>query len=172
MAAQQVANPALAALQDIQTPTAIGAWPLAYGYWIVIIIAVVILLAAFVYFNKRYKNNAAKRAALVALAELKLSAPNYITQTNEILKRAAMSYCDRDIVAGLSGSAWHAWLSAQVKRPPVELCDHLKLGYQPIKLTESQALILKQSAEHWLKSALPLTKQQSTAVPQRNMEAK
>jgi hypothetical protein len=166
------ANPALATLQDIQTPAEIGLWPLAYGYWIVIFVTLLSLVAVFIYLKKRRLRSAAKRAALVELANLDPSAGQYITNVSEILKRAAMSYCDRTLVAGLSGTHWYAWLTAQVNQPPVELCELLKLGYQRTELTESQAITLKQSAEHWLKNALPLKQNRLDAGSTANMEAK
>ncbi len=166
------ANPALASLQDIQTPVEIGLWPIAYGYWILIVIAFVSSIAILVYLNKRRKHNAAKRAALVELAELDLKAANYIANVSAVLKRAAMSYCQRDLVASLSGSAWHKWLSQQVKQPPTELCELLSLSFQREPLTESQAITLKQCAEQWLKNALPLSTPKTTSIGLSNMEAK
>ncbi len=166
------ANPALASLQDIQTPTEIGLWPIAYGYWILIAIALISSIAIFVYLSKRRKHNAAKRAALLALAELDLQAANYITNVSAVLKRAAMSYCERDLVASLSGSAWHKWLSEQVKQPPTELCQLLSLSYQQQPLTESQAIALKQCAKLWLINALPLSATKATSIKLSQMEAK
>ncbi|PKG58922.1 DUF4381 domain-containing protein [Shewanella sp. Choline-02u-19] len=166
------ANPALASLQDIQTPTEIGLWPLAYGYWLLLLVVLISVAAAFIYLRKRRQHTAAKRAALVELAKLDPSTAQYITNVSEILKRAAMSYCDRSLVAGLSGTHWYAWLTAQVNSPPVELCELLKLSYQRTELTQSQAIALKQSAEHWLKSALPLDSKRLDAALAVNMEAK
>ncbi|MCL1051655.1 DUF4381 domain-containing protein [Shewanella abyssi] len=166
------ANPALASLQDIQTPLEIGIWPLAYGYWIVLLAAAISLIAGFIYLKKRRQQSAAKRAALVELANLDLNAGQYIANVSAILKRAAMSYCDRSSVAGLSGIEWHVWLNAQVDRPPVELCELLKLAYRPTPLTEAQAVTLKQSAKHWLKTALPLEQKRLNAMSNANMGAK
>lgn len=165
-------NPALASLQDIQTPVEIGLWPIAYGYWILIAIALISLIAIYVYVNKRRTQSAAKRAALIALAELDIETPNYIANVSAVLKRAAMSYCERDLVASLSGSAWHKWLSQQVKQPPTELCQLLSLSYQQQPLTESQAIALKQCAEQWLKNALPLSTTKATSIRLSQMEAK
>lgn len=166
------ANPALASLRDIQTPVEIGLWPIAYGYWILIIIALMSSIAIFVYLSKRRKHNAAKRAALIELAELDLQATHYIANVSAVLKRAAMSYCERNLVASLSGSTWHKWLSQQVKQPPTELCELLSLSYQQQPLTESQAIALKQCAEQWLKNALPLSTTKSTSNKLSQMEAK
>lgn len=166
------ANPALASLQDIQTPVEIGLWPIAYGYWILIAIALMSSIAMFVYLSKRRKHNAAKRAAIVELAELDLKAANYIANVSAVLKRAAMSYCERDLVASLSGSAWHKWLSQQVKQPPTELCELLSLSYRREPLTESQAIALKLYAEQWLKNALPLPTSKATSIGLSQMEAK
>lgn len=172
MAVQNPAeNPALASLQDIQVPAEIGIWPLAYGYWIVLLITLLTMVAAFIYLRKRRQYTAAKRAALLALTELDPNTAQYIANVSEILKRAAMSYCDRTLVAGLSGPHWYAWLTAQVDQPPTELCALLKLSYQCTELTESQAITLKQCARGWLKSALPLNQKRLNAISTVNMEA-
>ena len=166
------ANPALASLQDIQTPVEIGLWPIAYGYWILIFIALMSSIAIFVYLSKRRQHSAAKRAALVELAELDLNAANYIVNVSAVLKRAAMSYCERDLVASLSGSAWHDWLNQQVKQPATELCELLSLSYQRQPLTESQAIALKQCAQLWLKNALPLSTTKTTSINLSQVEVK
>ncbi|QQX78772.1 DUF4381 domain-containing protein [Shewanella sp. KX20019] len=166
------ANPALASLQDIQTPVEIGLWPLAYGYWIVLFVAAASLVAGFIYLKKRRQRSAAKRAALEELANLDLNAVQYIANVSAILKRAAMSYCDRSSIAGLSSTQWHVWLTAQVDRPPVELCKLLNMAYRPTPLTDAQAVSLKQSAKHWLKTALPLDQKRLNAVSSVNMGAK
>jgi len=171
MAAKDVAtNPALASLHDIQTPAAIGAWPLAAGYWIMMVLMIIVLLTLFVYLRKRHQHSAAKRSALMALAALNTQTPNYVAQVNEILKRAALSYCHRDSIARLSGQHWYDWLAAQVKQPPTALCEQLQLGYQPIILTDAQAQALKRHASTWLKQALPL-KNKSRELQAANTEA-
>ncbi|WOT04031.1 DUF4381 domain-containing protein [Shewanella youngdeokensis] len=166
------ANPALASLQDIQLPIEIGNWPFAYGYWLVLLIVCIAFTAAVIGFRKRRQRCAAKRAALVELAALDGSDPLYISHVSEILKRAAMSYCDRNSVAGLSGTQWHDWLTAQVDTAPVELCKLLNMAYQPQALTPTQAALLQKSAAQWLKKALPLKGNNSANATAHPMEAK
>ena len=100
-------NPALASLKDIHLPAAIGDWPFAYGYWIVIALLLVAIVFIVLYCKKRYQNTAAKRAALHQLAQLEPEALYYEITINAILKRAAMSYIPRQHIAGLEGQAWY-----------------------------------------------------------------
>ncbi|MCL1125659.1 DUF4381 domain-containing protein [Shewanella surugensis] len=148
-------NPALANLKDIHLPSAIGDWPFAYGYWIIIAIALTLLLMIAFYTQKHYQCTAAKRAALQQLAQLDPEDVYYAIEINGILKRAAMSYLPRAHVAGLEGQAWYNWLNAQDNIP--QLSQLLDTRYQQEALSPSERLILKKLTKKWLSSALPLT---------------
>ncbi|ABZ77227.1 conserved hypothetical protein [Shewanella halifaxensis HAW-EB4] len=153
-------NPALASMQDIQTPIEIGLWPLAYGYWISLLIIILVATLLIVWFKKRRQVSAAKRAALVELAKLNMHSEQYVTEVSSILKRAAMSYCSRSQVAQLCGDDWDHWLNAQVATPQDELCRLLAMRFQPLSLSDEDKQALKHHAQNWLKGALPLSNKQ------------
>jgi len=101
-------------LKDIHLPHAISDWPMAFGWWALLIL-IVILISAGIYFWRRYKiKNANKKAALRLLA-LKYSqfktnqdSQAFLQQSNEVLKR----YCLKQYPAAnsLSGLAWTDFL--------------------------------------------------------------
>ncbi|MGS0682254.1 DUF4381 domain-containing protein [Shewanella sp. 125m-7] len=151
-------NPALASMLDIQTPSEIGLWPLAFGYWIALFVILVLVTLGFIWLKQRQQIHAAKRAALSELAALNIDSEQYATDVSSLLKRAAMSYSDRSQVAQLSGNDWYQWLNAQMTTSQDELCRLLATRFQPNQLSIDDKQSLKRHAQHWLKTALPLAK--------------
>ncbi|GIU38188.1 DUF4381 domain-containing protein [Shewanella schlegeliana] len=151
-------NPALATMQDIQTPAEIGLWPLAYGYWISLFVAIAVITLLIIWLRKHRKAGAVKRAALKELAMLDQNHQQFAVEVSSLLKRAAISYGSREQVAQLTGSDWYKWLNAQVKAPQDELCKLLALRFQKAQLTEDEKQALRLHAQSWLKAALPLRK--------------
>jgi hypothetical protein len=103
-------------LRDLHLPEAIGWWPLAPGWWVLL---AVVLLGILLVLHKawaRWRADAARRIALKELARLESSwraAPNPVllaTRLSELLRRAMLAYAPRKDVAGLTGQAWLAWL--------------------------------------------------------------
>ncbi|MGS0692934.1 DUF4381 domain-containing protein [Shewanella sp. 30m-9] len=163
-------NPALASMQDIQTPVEIGLWPLAYGYWLALFSILVLVMLASVWLIKRRQHRAAKRAALAELATLDIHNQQYASEISSLLKRAAISYWARSQVAQLSGDDWYQWLNAQVTNPQDELCRLLATRFQPSSLSDKDKQALKLHAQNWLKAALPLTNKQGKTHNEINNE--
>ncbi|MEC4728902.1 DUF4381 domain-containing protein [Shewanella sp. D64] len=150
-------NPALEALKDIHTPAIVENWPIALGYWLVLLILVSTLIFSVVWLTRRYKRAAAKRAVIIELELLDINSANISVDINTLIKRAAISYLPREQVAGLQGQIWYAWMDQQVKHATPALHRLLDLRYQKQGLTTDEAQELKQLAKLWLKEALPLT---------------
>lgn len=110
-------------LRDIHLPEAIGWWPLAPGWWLLI----VVLLAGTVwllrsYFRRRARG-AARRLALKRLDELMAEyeshrdAVIFMAAVSSLLRRTMLAYAPRDAMAGLTGDAWLAWLDRDLDVP-------------------------------------------------------
>ncbi|MCK8044053.1 DUF4381 domain-containing protein [Shewanella sp. 1CM18E] len=153
-----LANPALAGLQDIQTPAEIGLWPFAYGYWIALILILSCIAVTIIWYKNRRKIHAAKNAALTELTKLELQNEQFVYEVSAILKRAALSYSPRSQVAQLSGNDWYKWLNEQVSTPQDELCELLAKRFQANAFSDADKTQLRNCAERWIKSALPLKK--------------
>ncbi|MCL1148398.1 DUF4381 domain-containing protein [Shewanella marinintestina] len=149
-------NPALASLKDIQPPTEIGTWPLAYGYWLAIFAGVALTITLIYLLKQRRNKYAVQKAALKQLDAMDLQHPQFVIEVSSLLKRAAMSTTNRQQVAKLSGNDWTLWLNAQVKTPQDELCQLLAKRFQPNSFSNEEKQRLKIAASNWLKSALPL----------------
>ncbi|MGB0894207.1 MAG: DUF4381 domain-containing protein [Parashewanella sp.] len=155
MTTPQITNPALAQLQDIHTPEQIGLWPLAPGYWLLLIIALLVIASAYLLVKRYRMNNASKKAALISLNNLQQ--PDSAIQINAILKRAAMSYRDRTDIASLNGDEWYQWLDQFMPtNEQGKFAALLEKRYQPSGLTQAETEQLSQLAKIWLTKALPL----------------
>ncbi len=94
----------LSNLRDIVVPPEVALWPPAPGWWILLAggIAMVAIFAGMIV--ARYRRNAYRRAALVALDTADAG------DISTILKRAALAAWPRAEVASLTGADWLAFL--------------------------------------------------------------
>ncbi|MBT8086618.1 MAG: DUF4381 domain-containing protein [Gammaproteobacteria bacterium] len=110
-------------LRDLHLPEPVGWWPLAPGWWVLLLIAV----AALGYFAwrayRQWRHNAPRRHALKELAHYEAE---YLEHRNpvmlgkrlsELLRRAVLAYAPREEVAGLTGDAWLEWLDRDMPLP-------------------------------------------------------
>lgn len=103
-------------LRDLHLPEAVGWWPLAPGWWVVL----GLLAAALAYLSWRWYRawtyNAPRRHALRELARIEAAYLEHRDpvelgrQLSELLRRGVLAYAPRQEVAGLTGEAWLAWL--------------------------------------------------------------
>lgn len=156
----------LAQLQDIVTPEQITWWPLAWGWWVLIILAIAAIAAIIFLIVKRYQLMKAKKAALNALSTINVDEPiNAVKQINNILKRAVLAYAERSDVAELNGDKWANWLNQNGKTAISK--ELLGLAYQP-NCEAAQAKQYQQHATAWIKASLPKLKSASQSKQKAN----
>jgi len=110
-------------LRDLHLPDPIGWWPLAPGWWVLIVLAMVglgwLLLMAW----RTWQFNAPRRYAIQALAIVEteyLSHRDPVMlgqQLSELLRRGMLAYAPRHEVAGVTGEPWLAWLDRDMPVP-------------------------------------------------------
>ena len=145
----------LAQLKDIQTPEAVGIWPLAWGWWAVIILTVLAIISIIVAFVKRHRLLKAKKQALALMASYKtLDARKKVAAVNDLLKRVNLAYQNRQDIAELSGNSWADWLNQHDKNIQID-AELLTLIYQP-NCTDEAADLFYLQAKQWINKALPL----------------
>ncbi|WDE00567.1 DUF4381 domain-containing protein [Thalassomonas actiniarum] len=146
----------LAQLQDIHLPQQVHNYPLAPGWWILLIL--VSMLTAIVLYKavKTWRLNKQKRFALRQLNQSPI--PNN-AQIIAILKWTTMTYFPRKSSASLFGRKFQQFLTEQLpekhQQAFTEQCgdafDHL---YQK-EVSDDSNIALSQAAILWLKKALP-----------------
>ena len=105
-------NSALINLRDIHLPEAISWWPLAYGWYAVILLLILLLSIGGLLLWRYYYWGLAKRAALKQLANyIKLFQQNNdlnqaCANISALLRNVALAYYPRIDVAGLYGDLW------------------------------------------------------------------
>jgi|GEM_PF-176043 len=108
----------LAQLQDIHLPDAVGIWPLAWGWWLIIIVILSGLTLLILLIKRKHQRNAYRALALM---ELNALANQFNTEQNAeylqalsiLLRRTALSGCGQYFDVSLKGLNWLAWLDKQ-----------------------------------------------------------
>ncbi|MFD2228940.1 DUF4381 domain-containing protein [Alkalimarinus sediminis] len=112
----------LSQLQDIHEPATIGFWPLAPGWWVLIIMAICFIILIAYLCRRHIKNNSWKKEAAKTLAELKKQASEQeyqrtLFQVNQLLKQVAMYKHNDTSIKALTGEAWYTFLAAFLNGP-------------------------------------------------------
>jgi hypothetical protein len=111
-------------LRDLHLPEAIGWWPLAPGWWLLIALAVFGLLYLLHRAWCRWRANRPRRIALRELKKLHgeyrhgMDTVSLSKQLSQLLRRAMLAYASRDEVAGLTGQSWLEWLDRGLEGQP------------------------------------------------------
>ncbi|WP_058534094.1 DUF4381 domain-containing protein [Legionella saoudiensis] len=151
-------NDPLAQLKDIHLPDAIGWWPLAPGWYAVMLLSVLLLLILAFYLRRRWRYALAKKQALVLLAayqesyEKEHNAPISSAQISELLRRVALVYYPRAEVASLYGDAWLQFLKQTSKGIDFDSVRTLLLD-APFKAADTRIDLrpLFDHAKQWIK---------------------
>ncbi len=117
-------DPTQIPLRDLHLPEAIGWWPLAPGWWFLILLAV----AGIGYFAyraiRKWRRNAMRRVALRELTRIQKAYRNGVDEISlaielsELLRRTMLAYAPRLEVAGLTGEQWLDWLDQGLEDQP------------------------------------------------------
>lgn len=117
-------NPEQLPLRSLHLPEAVGWWPLAPGWWLVLGLCAVGLVMLLRAAWRRRRRNAARRFALEELARLQHdyqadgNAVALGVRLSELLRRVMLAYAPRSEVAGLTGRAWLDWLDRGLDDKP------------------------------------------------------
>jgi Domain of unknown function (DUF4381) len=111
-------NP-LPELKGIELPTPIGWWPLAWGWWALLVVFIIITVSSVIYWRKnRYRFFAKKRlAGYFDDYQQTKNLHVYCQQAVHLLRELAITRYGRSVVSSLSGNEWIVFLNAKMKRP-------------------------------------------------------
>jgi hypothetical protein len=147
----------LAKLHDIHLPDPIGWWPMAAGWYLLIILALVSAALLIYSLRRFYEHGRAKREALLLLRhyeqDYQRGADSQLIsmKISELLRRVALAYFPRAEVAGLKGKAWLDFLTRTSKGIDFKaISDYLlTLPYQPAKEIDLELLFC--TAKRWIR---------------------
>jgi len=109
-------------LRDIHLPEAVGLWPLAYGWWVLLFVLLsLVLLMVFVYYR-----NMRNRYSAITLAKKELekiqddfsqdnNSEKLVRQVSILIRRLSISIFPRTDVAHLTGENWLKFLDQHVE---------------------------------------------------------
>ncbi len=146
----------LANLHPLRVPELIGWWPLAPGWWL-LLLAGILLVATLAYLlRKRYKKNAYRRRALLQLQALHADylagddIARHLSQVNALLKSVALLAYPRRDVAAQHGEAWRTFLNRSL--PPTDQLqpEFADAAYQQ-NCPEIDVARVHRAARYWIK---------------------
>ncbi len=131
-------NPAdpLAQLHPLRDPAAIGWWPLAPGWWLLLALLLAGLALAIWWLLRRYRRNAYRRRGTRALQSIRLqwqdsgNAAHCLGQANALLKAVALQAYPQREVAAASGANWQQFLNAHIDNQRQFTLSALESQYQ------------------------------------------
>lgn len=151
-------------LRDIHLPPPPGVWPPAPAWWVLLAAGVAIA----VWFTHRHRRGRALRSSLRELDavartfSLAHDATELARGVGAVLRRYARSRFPETRTAGLSGTAWLAFLDAHGGQGEFVAGTGARLGTLPYRsaaaapaLTDGEAEALLALARRWLKANAP-----------------
>ena len=162
-------NPNELPLRDIHLPPEISWWPLAWGWWLVLLLALLGLAALVWWWLKRPVTNqrvniSAQASALQELERIEQQYSNdpmgLVRELSVLLRRMAISLYGRRSVAGLTGVTWLQFLDKQSDSPVFSQRFQQALTELPYRAQGSvDVSALVQEVRQWLSSQSSAGKQ-------------
>ncbi|WP_020209742.1 DUF4381 domain-containing protein [Gilvimarinus chinensis] len=117
----------LAQLNDIHTPDAIGWWPLAPLWWVIIALTITLLVVIVMVLIRKYQAQQYRRDALAELNNLPRDDDNqtFALKLNTLLKRTAITAYGEGTCATLHGEHWLAFLQKSAPKLNVDTAQPL-----------------------------------------------
>ena len=161
----------LAQLHDIQLPEQIGWWPLAWGWYVLLLLFMFLCIFITRAVFSRIKRRRPRRLALRMVNDVEaIASPQAkAAALNNILKRAVMAYEARQETAKLSARQWATWLNTHAQEGSAIEAHYLTLAYRPDCDAEQVEAYLLQ-VRHWLQRNLPLKKTVAANSPVEELQ--
>jgi uncharacterized protein DUF4381 len=118
-------DPSTLALRDIHLPSSVSWWPLAPGWWILILVIIITSLSI-IFLIRRHRRHRAS-AVYLAKQELERIKENYksqqdklilVKELSELIRRVSISVFKRSDAASLTGQQWLEFLDQEnIEKP-------------------------------------------------------
>jgi hypothetical protein len=145
-----------AQMADIIEPAAVGIWPLAWGWWVLITLILVGLLIALVVTLRHHRANRYRRTSLKLLqAKLFSSRQEQYRYLMQLSKQVALvAYPEqRTEIANAFGAQWLTWLNSKTKQPLFNHSDAVSWQnelYAPPTNANEPSELLTLSLSKWI----------------------
>lgn len=165
-------DPVLLKLRDIHLPPEISWWPLAPGWYFLILCSLILTGLGGYYLYRWWQHYQIKRSMLNALANLQETAitqpPHQIAmQLTQLIRRVILLYYPEVAPGKLIGDTWQTFLIEQAKFPPEYAQQLTLLTYQPhAHLTDIHHLLA--STQEWFKK---LGRKTRSAMPSKFLDS-
>lgn len=169
----------LAQLKDIHLPEAIGVWPLAWGWWLLLVIVITILGITVFFIRRHTFRNAYRALALNELQRINRQYSHdqgsaYLQDVSILLRRTALSGFGTQFNTSVKGEDWLLWLDAQSRNNKEEFSAGpgraLLIGpYQ--KAPEFDRVVLHKIIEQWIQHHQNQWQKKKTVVSNKNETA-
>ncbi len=149
-------NPEELPLRDIHLPDPLGWWPLAPGWWLLVLLMLAVIAWLFWRWRQQQRGEHALDVALHELGYLQGKHGNntkaLLRELSVLLRRVAISQYGRQQVAGLTGDAWVKFLDDKAGKPLFgSKLAHLltEIPYRPE--TQAETALVLQATRQWIK---------------------
>ena len=108
-------------LRDIQLPDAVSWWPLAMGWWLLLLVMVVSILGGYWVYKKITRKTAVKSAQKILLAIKHTTSDDHLDtlkQLSACIRRVSISLDSRPQAASLIGEEWLSYLDQSMDGMP------------------------------------------------------
>ena len=104
-------------LKDIHLPSSIGIWPLAWGWWAIVLLIIMGFIICGIWWKRNRYRIAANRLLKQYYRDYQQSHMSqiYIKRLASLLKQVALTHYGRDQTAHLQGQTWLAFLDEHSK---------------------------------------------------------
>ncbi len=146
----------LANLHPLRQPEAIGWWPLAPGWWILLALTILVAGLAVYLLRRRYKRNLYRRRALRQLQSLHSryqadgNAGDFLGEVNALLKSVALLAFPRAGLASQHGEAWRQFLNRSLP-PAVQLPAQFDDAAYRAEVPDIDIPLVHSAAAHWIR---------------------
>ena len=149
-------NPEELPLHDIHLPEPVGWWPLAPGWWLLLVLMLAVIAWLFWRWRRQQRGEHALDVALHELDRLQGKHGNntkaLLCELSVLLRRVAISQYGRQQVSGLTGNAWVKFLDDKAGKPLFgNKLSHLltEVPYRPE--TQAETTVVLQATRQWIK---------------------
>lgn len=163
-------------LADINLPSQVSIWPLAWGYWLVLALSVLAIVAIVRGILSHRKLHRPKKRALAYIQTLETNDPQFVHKIQIRLKHLSQHYFVSENIALMHGSQWRQFLETHYKGKQQSSLSTALDAINAHLYSNNQALDnlslnsdIKNAVIDWIEQSLPV-KPSSESASKSNLQ--